>query len=154
MKTVSMLIGLFALIVMTALPAVDLPSELTGTYVSPALPGVQCDFKAYAIEPAGFQMHVTSVDCGVPGGRVSGARSVYDQCPTTNDPIPIGNTGTQAQFHAYSPSTQQCPLGSMTVTLPGRPTSTFCRIQIIIPTYPYPGCGAASPRPRVRVFGR
>ena len=36
-------------------------------------------------------------------------------------------------------------LGEITVSVGGSPPATMCRTQIIVPTFPYPGCGAPAP---------
>lgn len=162
MKTILSMLAILALSFQAF--ANDLPSEMSGTYVGGGpLAGWQCDIRAYALQPSGLQSHVLAVDCGTPAGRAGGAVSVWDQCPSAErTPVPLvpygspGLTPTTPRMAilSYTTATAGCPLGEILVNVGDSPAYSMCRIQIIIPTYPYPGCGAPSPRPRIRVFGR
>ena len=152
------------MIMVSAARAADLPSDLTGTYAgSGSLAGWTCEIRAYALQPSGLTTRVLSADCAPPAAaRIAGAVAIWDQCPTTDatqPPLvaacPIGTPRDQCpvltpstprlSVVSYSPSTTQCTLGEITVSVGGSPPATMCRTQIIVPTFPYPGCGAPAP---------
>lgn len=133
--------------------AADLPSDLTGTYAgSGSLAGWTCEIRAYAIQPSGLQSHVLSVDCATPGGRSGGNVAIWDQCPTSETTVPLagaaGVTPSTPRMAVLSYSPAGCALGSVSVSIAGGAPATMCRTQIIVPTFPYPGCGAPEVQPQ------
>lgn len=150
-----------ALLIAGSALAADLPSDLTGTYVGVgALSGWQCEIRAFALQPpTGLQSHVLSADCATPAGRASGAISTWDTCPSAEaTPVPLVPWSCQSAIClfpstprmavlSYSPATAQCALGQIVVTVGTGPATVMCRTQIIVPTYPYQGCGAVAPEP-------
>ena len=154
------ILSFFILIAMSTMTyAVDLPSELSGTYVGTgALTGWTCDMRAYALQPSGLTTRVLLADCATPAGRVIGSVSIWDACPSTDATqpamTPFGTIPTPSTPHmailAYAPG--GCTLGALGVSIGGGSVATLCRTQITIPTFTYPGCGATAPRHRVRVF--
>lgn len=158
MKLFALLLMLFATQAFAALPVqpADLPSDLTGTYVgNGTLAGWQCEIRAYALQPSGLQNRVLSADCATPAGRVAGAVTTWDQCPNAEymQPplVPFGAAGLtpttpRMAITSYAPGV--CTLGAVTVSIDGGPLVTMCRTQIIVPTFPYPGCGAPEVQPQ------
>lgn len=154
--------------------AADLPSELSGTYAgSGSLAGWECEIRAYALQPSGLQTHVLAADCAPPDGpRAAGAVSTWDRCPDADLQPPLVPFGTVCgpgpnfclppgqrllSITGYAQTSPACALGEITVQLtqvgpggwgpPGVPVGAparMCRTQIIVPTFPYPGCGATA----------
>lgn len=148
-----------ALLIAGSALAADLPSDLTGTYVgSESLVGWQCEIRAFEIYGVGSSRYL-SADCQTPSGRVSGGESTNATCPTTEGTRPplvpwscqsgicFTPSTPRMSVLSYSPATAQCALGQIVVTVGTGPATVMCRTQIIVPTYPYQGCGAVAPEP-------
>lgn len=136
--------------------AVDLPSELSGTYEArpdTPLDGWTCDLSARQISAGVFTNRVLSAECdSTDGGVYGGAVSTANPCPSsavTRPPLlrfgsgPLLPTTPRLIVHEYRSSTKRCSLGEVTVST-GGPATVMCRTQIVLPAVGYPGCGAGS----------
>lgn len=157
-------LGLFIVAIFLALPialctsvasAADIPSSASGTYAGAgATAGWACELRFDQVTNGAYTNRRIDASCTVPGGARQGARTTNLACITEATAAPLADVNCTVapcvtaqtptlSVTSYAPSTAQCALGQVTVSIAGQ-ASTMCRTQIVLPSSPYPGCGDAT----------